>query len=112
VLLTQPTVGGTGRDPTTGKDLSHFRHGAFFSQAFDIYNSTMRQVAQSENVHLIDLAKEMPKDTQYYYDYMHYTDAGAKKVAQLTAMGLLPYLREKVPSFDKGICRIPTEKSG
>ncbi len=112
VLLTQPTLGGTGRDPTTGKDLSHFRHGTFFYQAFDIYNSTMRQVAQFENVHLIDLAKEMPKDTEYYYDYMHYTDAGAKKVAQLITLGLLPYLGEKFPSFDKGTCQIFSRKAG
>lgn len=105
VLMTQPAAGGMGRDPTTGKDMSRLWNGQFLNQAFEIYNGTMRHVAQSENVHLIDLAHSMPKDTQYYWDPMHYTDAGSKKVAALVTEGLLPYLEQKFPSFKKGACR-------
>jgi GDSL-like lipase/acylhydrolase family protein len=106
VLMTQPTVGGIGRDPTTGKDLSRLWWGLFWAQAFELYNNTMRYVAQSENVYLIDLAHLMPKDTKYYWDPMHYTDAGAKRLAQLVAVQLLPYLRQSFPSFNKGTCDI------
>ena len=105
VLITQPTVGGIARDPTTGKELSRLRYGLFWYQSFEIYNDTMRHVAQSENVHLIDLARTMPKDTKYYLDTVHYTDAGAKKVAELVAGGLLPYLAQKFPFDNKGGCQ-------
>jgi GDSL-like Lipase/Acylhydrolase family len=112
VLVTQPTLGGTGRDPTTGKELSRLWYGQFFQQTFEIYNDTMRHVAQSENVYLIDLAHSMPKDTKYYYDNMHYTDAGAKKVAELVTMGLLPDLARRFPAFNKGTCQIGPANAG
>ena len=66
----------------------------------------MRSVAQSENVYLIDLERSMSKDTKYYWDPMHYTDAGAERVAQLVTMRLLTYLGRKFPSFNKGNCEI------
>jgi hypothetical protein len=110
--MTQPTVGGIGRDPTTGKDLSRLWWGLFWSQTFEIYNNTMRSVAQSENVYLIDLARLMPKDTKYYWDPMHYTDAGATRVAQLVTMQLLPYLGRNFPSFNNGNCEIVSSNPG
>jgi hypothetical protein len=106
VLMTQPTVGGPGRDPSTGKELSRLQNGLFAYQSLEIYNDTMRHVAKSENVQLIDLTRVMPKDTKYYTDLFHYTDAGAMKVAQLATMGLLPYLERKFPSYSKGTCEI------
>src|SRR4051812_7134759 len=99
VLMTQPTFGGDGRDPTTGNDLSHLWYGEFWSRSFGVYNDTMRQTAKRDEVHLIDLARLMPKDTKYYYDPMHYTDAGARKVAALVEKDLLPYLAQRFPSF-------------
>jgi hypothetical protein len=54
----------------------------------------------------------MPRDTKYYYDPIHYTDAGSKKVAQLVAIGLLPYLGQKFTSFSKGICQDVTANPG
>jgi hypothetical protein len=105
VLMTQPTVGGLGRDPTTGKDLSRLWYGNFWFQLFEIYNDTLRRVANAADVQLIDLARLMPKDTEFYYDPMHYTDAGARKVAELTARQLVPYLGWRFPSFKKDSCQ-------
>jgi hypothetical protein len=112
VLMTQPTVGGIGRDPTTGKDLSRLWWGLFWDQTFEIYNNTMRYVAQTEDVYLIDLAHLMPKDTKYYWDPMHYTDAGAERFAQLVTMRLLPFLGRNFASFDKGTCQIAASNPG
>jgi lysophospholipase L1-like esterase len=112
VLMTQPTLGGTGRDPTTGGDLSRLWYGLFFERSFAIYNDTMRQVAQSENVYLVDLERSLTKDTKYYYDNVHFTDAGATKVAELVATRLLPYLAQSFPSFDKGACQTTAAKPG
>jgi lysophospholipase L1-like esterase len=106
VLMTQPTVAGIARDPTTGKDLSRLEEGLFWDRSFEIFNETMRRVAQSEDVQLIDLARTMPKDTKYYWDRIHYTDAGATKMAQLAAATLLPYLEREFPSYSKGNCQV------
>ena len=51
---------------------------------------------------MIDLAREMPKDSRYYYDLMHYTNAGAERVADIVAAQLTPFLAAKFPSFYKG----------
>jgi hypothetical protein len=109
VLMTQPTVSGVARDPTTGKDLSRLQFGLFFDELMELFNETMRHVAQGEHVHLIDLARMMPKDTKYYWDSIHYTDSGAKEVAHLAAAALLPYLERMFPSHsrgNKGNCQI------
>jgi hypothetical protein len=107
VLMTQPTLAGTGPDPTTGKDLSRLLHSRFLEQALEMFNDTMRQVALGENVYMIDLAHVMPKDSKYYFESFHYTDAGSQKIAELVSFGLLPYLERMFPSFNKGSCQIP-----
>jgi lysophospholipase L1-like esterase len=112
VLLTQPTVTGIGQDPTTGKDLARLLEGLYWYQVLEIYNDTMRHVAETENVYVIDLAQTMPKDTKYYWDRIHYTDAGSKKVAQLVAKGILPYLRQQFPSYSRGTCEITSANPG
>ncbi len=48
---------------------------------------------------VIDLAREMPKGSRYYYDLIHYTNAGAEKVADLVAAHLTPFLAQKFPSI-------------
>jgi hypothetical protein len=106
VLMTQPTIGGTGQDPTTGKALSHLWYGEFFNKLLTTYNDTMRQVAMSDHVHLIDLDRLLPKDTKYYWDPVHHTDAGVEKIAQLVTPGFLPILQREFPSFSRGTCKI------
>jgi hypothetical protein len=111
VLITQPTVLGMGRDPTMGKELARIGEGLYAYESLEIYNDTMRDVAESEHVHLIDLAHIMPKDTKYYFDAIHYTDAGSKEVAQLVTKGILPYLAQKFPSYRKSTCKIVSANS-
>lgn len=94
------------RDPTTGKDLSRLQDGLFWYKSLEIFNGTMRGVAQSDHVFLIDLARLMPKDTKYYWDPVHFTDAGAAEVGRIATAGLLPYLEREFPSYDRGTCEI------
>ncbi len=94
------------RDPTTGKDLSRLQDGLFWYESLEIFNGTMRGVAQSDHVFLIDLARLMPKDTKYYWDPVHFTDAGAAEVGRIATAGLLPYLEREFPSYDRGTCEI------
>ena len=51
---------------------------------------------------MIDLAREMPKNSAYYYDLMHYTNAGAARVADIIAAHLTPFLAQKFPAYYQG----------
>jgi hypothetical protein len=41
-------------------------------------------------VPLVDLARLLPKDSRYYFDWVHYSNEGAQKVADLLSTQLLP----------------------
>jgi hypothetical protein len=105
VLMTQPTPCGFAKDPTTGKDLSRLPECLFRYQLYEIYNDTLRYVAQSEGVLLIDLSRTMPKDTKYYWDYMHYTDAGEEELTKVVTRELLPYIARNFPLYLKVDCQ-------
>jgi GDSL-like Lipase/Acylhydrolase family len=105
VLMTQPTPCGFAKDPTTGKNLSRLPECLFRYQLYEIYNDTLRYVAQSEGVLLIDLSRTMPKDTKYYWDYMHYTDAGEEELTKVVTRELLPYIARNFPLYLKVDCQ-------
>jgi hypothetical protein len=106
VLITQPTLYGPGIDPVTGVNLAtvklgnHLNGGLMF-QIVNLYNEVTRQEAQSHRVLLIDLAREMPRNSAYYYDYLHYTETGAAEVAGIVDRRLEPFLARRYPSFRK-----------
>jgi hypothetical protein len=49
----------------------------------ELYNDVVRNIAAAHQVGLIDLKREMPKRTEYYYDLYHFTNAGCQKVAEI-----------------------------
>jgi lysophospholipase L1-like esterase len=88
VFITQPTLYGPGTDPATGVDLGKVRlgenlNGALMYAVVELYNETLRQVGAKDGVPVIDLARDMPRNSTYYYDYLHYTEAGAVRVAEI-----------------------------
>jgi lysophospholipase L1-like esterase len=106
VFVTQPTLYGPGSDPVTGVDLAAVKlgedlNGALMCQAVELYNGVTRQVAGQYGVLLIDLARELPRNSAYYYDYLHYTEAGAAVVAAIVDAQLSPFLASRYPSFKK-----------
>jgi lysophospholipase L1-like esterase len=107
VLLTQPVLYGNNIDPATGVDLSHKfvakdMDGATAWEVLDLYNAVTRQVGREQGVLVIDLARQMPKDSRYYYDLMHFTNAGADKLADLIAAQLTPFLARQFPQYYQG----------
>jgi lysophospholipase L1-like esterase len=49
----------------------------------EMYNEALRKYCQEKNINCIDLANQMPKEVQYYYDQIHYTNLGARKIADI-----------------------------
>jgi lysophospholipase L1-like esterase len=106
VLITQPTLYGPGIDPATGVNLATIKvrgnfNGRRLFDFIELYNDVTRQVAHKDGVLLIDLARELPRNSAYYYDYLHYTEPGAVEVARIIGQHLTPWLAQRYPSFKK-----------
>lgn len=97
ILITQPTLVGSGVDEVTGIDLEriklcHELGGKAYWQLLESYNDIARIVANNYEVKLVDLAKSMPKSTELFYDCFHYTNQGAEQVSEIIHAELKPYL--------------------
>jgi lysophospholipase L1-like esterase len=106
VLVTQPMLCGVGIDSATGMNIGKVRivpgvNGELWSRKLELYNETLKRLAKEYNLLCIDLAAMMPKSTLYYYDYVHYTNRGAQKVAELITPELTDYLLKEFPAFAK-----------
>jgi len=103
VFITQPTVFGDLIDPATGTDLAKAEswgwNGKVLWEILELYNDVVRTSAAQHHVYMIDLAKEMPKNTKYYYDTYHFTNAGCQRVAEIIDKHLEPFLAEKYPQY-------------
>ncbi len=111
VLITQPAVFGGGRDPRTGADLDRiagrYGDGAQTWRVLELYNDMARDVAETTGARLVDLARLMPKDSTYFYDEVHFNNAGAKKAAEILFGQLCPWLLETYPDRATGSCPTP-----
>ncbi len=106
VLITQPSLFGAGVDSLSGVDLEQFKlwedmNGLLWWKRMELYNDITRQVATEQEVLLIDLAKEMPKSSAFFYDLIHFTDAGTSKVSEILYCQLHPWLSKKYGSYLK-----------
>jgi lysophospholipase L1-like esterase len=107
VLLTQPVLYGDVVDKATGVSLGHKfvakdMDGATAWDVLELYNEVTREVGREQSVLVIDLARQMPKNSRYFYDLMHYTNAGAARMGDIIAAQLTPFLAQKFPSYYKG----------
>jgi hypothetical protein len=98
VLITQTALYGDSIDDETGIDLARVKVGEVVGlaqwQVLDAYNDVTRRVGRELGVLVIDLARRLPKSSRYYYDYHHYTNAGAEAVAEVVAEELRGKLGE------------------
>ena len=106
VLITQPGLVGEGTDKVTNVNLDNIKidhnvNGRLMWEVLELYNDVTRKTGRSEGVLVIDLAKEMPKNSEFYYDYAHFTNDGAEKVAQIVCRYLVPYLMTEERGFLK-----------
>jgi len=88
VLVTQPSLVGSGVDPLTHVSLENLKlketeNGKLWWTMLEKYNEGTRQVAKEKNIPLIDLAYLLPKNSEYFYDLLHFTNNGAEKTAEI-----------------------------
>jgi len=67
-----------------------------FKQIFDLFNKSILKKAQENNIMVIDLAKEIPQENEFMYDIVHYTDKGARKVADIISGRLQPVVSTRI----------------
>jgi lysophospholipase L1-like esterase len=98
VFVTQPALFGEGIDRATGVDLSRVQargaaNGRLWWRVQEMYNDVTRRVGAERHLLLIDAAREMPKDSRLFYDFIHFTNEGAANLGDIVAAGLEPHLR-------------------
>lgn len=108
VLITQPNQFGAGKDSLTGADLELFAlepglNGKLLWRMLEAYNDVVRTLGREKQIPVIDLARLMPKNSFYFYDASHFTNAGAEKVAALLATQLLTILEKRFLSYRKTV---------
>jgi lysophospholipase L1-like esterase len=103
VLITQPTLLG-GVDARTGLDTRPMEvelweklDGALAWRLLERYNDVTRQVGRERGVLTIDLARELPKDSTFFYDFFHFTNQGADRVGAIVHDKLAPWLAARYP---------------
>lgn len=106
VLVTEPNLVGVGTDDVTHVDLARVAiedfpgvNGKLFWDLHEMYNDMTRRVAREQNVTLVDLAEELPKSSRFFYDYLHFTNAGAEAAANIAYRDICPPLSEKFSSY-------------
>jgi hypothetical protein len=100
VLITQPSLYGAYIDSAThisvgnkwmAKDPSG-ENCQLMEKVLELYNNVLR--SYSGKVPVIDLARLMPKQSIYFYDFVHVTNSGAEKMASLLFQELSPLLKK------------------
>ena len=95
VLITQPALFGDAIDPSTRIDLGAVQvngrgNGLLEWRLLELYNDVTRQVGAEAGVLVVDLARAMPKDSRYFYDFLHFTNDGAVRVGDIVFSGIEP----------------------
>ena len=113
VLVTQPMLYGPVVDDQTGVDLGRIAvipaqgvNGTLAWDALELYNDVMRQLGADERLLVIDVARRMPKSSRFFYDFMHFTPAGAARVADIVIPPLCARLGADFPEFSTRSCPV------
>ena len=118
VLMTQPALYGTAIDPPTlvnldavaVSDESRIKAGQISGELaweiLELYNDVVRTTGQEEQVLVIDVARRLPKSSRFFYDFLHFTNDGAREVARIVAGELCPLLAHRYPEYVTRACPV------
>ncbi len=106
VLVTQPSLFGKKLSNCINNDLKYISVNDLFWQRLEIYNDVLRDISVQDEVFLIDLARDMPKNTELFYDGFHFTNKGAVFVGNYIYNKLKPHI------YDNYLMRLSGKYSG
>ena len=118
VLMTQPALYGAGIDPRTLVNLDAIVvsderrikaekvRGKLAWDVLELYNAAVREVGRERDVLIIDTAVRLPKSSQFFYDFVHFTNDGASEVGRIVAEDLCTFFDERFPDFIAGPCPV------
>ncbi len=99
IFITQPYLLGLGIDDVSGVNLATVRvrsyNGKVAWEILELYNDVLRQTGKEHQVLVIDLSRELPKSSKYYYDFFHYTNEGSMLVAEIIYKHLYSFLESQ-----------------
>jgi lysophospholipase L1-like esterase len=109
VLITQPLLAGAGIDDVTHVDLARVttspgHNGQMYWDVLELYNDVTRRVGREQNVRVVDVARELPKSSRYFYDFIHYTNEGGQAVADIVYRSLCRPLQQEFADHAGGAC--------
>jgi hypothetical protein len=109
ILITQPLLAGEGIDDVTHVDLarvetSPHHSGKMYWELVEKYNDVTRRLGAERGVLVIDAARELPKSSRYFYDFAHYTNAGAEELSKIVYNDACPKLAMQFPDRVQRAC--------
>jgi lysophospholipase L1-like esterase len=116
VLITQPALYGNVVDPATKVflgtlevDADQQLYGALAWNLLEAYNDVVRDLGRRQGVLVVDLARELPKDSHLFYDFVHFNNDGSKAVAAIVSRRLCPFLAARYAAYVTSACPSPLE---
>ena len=118
VLITQPALYGVAADPLTLVNLDAvvvYRErrikagevrGKLAWEILELYNDAVRAVGRERGVLVVDAAARLPKSSQLFYDFAHFTNDGASELARIVSKDLCSFLAKRFPDFMAGLCPV------
>ena len=119
VLMTQPVLYGVAADPLTLVNLNAIVvsderrlkagrrvRGKLAWDVLELYNDAVRAVGRERDVLVIDAAVRLPKSSQLFYDFVHFTNDGASELARIVSEDLCSFLAKRFPDFMAGPCPV------
>ena len=118
VLMTQPALYGVAADPLTLVNLvavvvsdeqrikAGQVRGKLAWDVLELYNDAVRAVGRERDVLVIDAAARLPKSSQLFYDFVHFTNDGGSELARIVSEDLCSFLAKRFPDFMAGPCPV------
>jgi hypothetical protein len=100
VLMTQPNRLAGNLDPKTWKEVKVMEKMGLsfteFEELHALFNQAIREVGAANQILVVDLAREIPSESEYVYDPVHLTERASKLAAQVISRELAPLVKARL----------------
>lgn len=65
-----------------------------YKEIHNLFNDAIKEVGADNNILVIDLDKEVPREKAYMYDVVHFNDTGSRLAAEIISRDLKPVIKK------------------